>query len=96
MKDLKGTIKSNWRTEVQRVEGRTQAPQFMINDKVYYVYTMEESYVTTVVEGEHHVLNALVCIEDRYSEDGLQWFNLHMDYQANTWTLTQTKRPTED
>lgn len=96
MKDLKGTIKREYRTEVQRVEGRSQAPQFMINDKVYYVYAMEESYVTTGVEGEHHRLNALVCIEDPYSEDGLQWFDLYMDYQANTWTLTKTEAPTED
>lgn len=96
MKDLKGTIKRVERTEVQRIEGYTQAPQFIINERVYHVYTMEESYVTTGVEGEHHVLNALVCIEDRYSEDSLQWFDLYMDYQANTWTLTKTERPEED
>ena len=43
MKDLKGSIKTEYRTEVQRVEGCTQSPQFMINDKIYYVYQLEES-----------------------------------------------------
>lgn len=96
MKDLKGTIKRVERTEVQRIEGYTQAPQFIINERVYHVYKMEESYVTTGVKGEHHTLDALVASEFSYSEDGLQWFDLHMDYHANTWTLTQTKRPEED
>lgn len=96
MKDLKGTIKTEYRTYVQRVEGATQSPQFMINDKVYYAYQMEESYVTTGVHGEHHTLDALVCIEDHYSEDLLQWFNLHMNYQTNTWSLTKTEAPKED
>ena len=91
MKDLKGSIKTEYRTEVQRVEGCTQSPQFMINDKIYYVYQLEESYVTSGVTKEHHTLDALVCIEDRYNdEEGLQWFDLHMDYLANTWSLTKT------
>lgn len=96
MKDLKGTIKTESRTEVQRVEGVYQAPQFVINDKIFYVYQMNESYVTSGVEGEHHVLNAVVCIEDHYSEELLEWFDLHMDYEANTWTLTKTDAPKEE
>ena len=97
MKDLKGSIKTEYRTEVQRVEGCTQSPQFMINDKIYYVYQLEESYVTSGVTKEHHTLDALVCIEDRYNdEEGLQWFDLHMDYLANTWSLTQTDDPEKE
>lgn len=96
MKDLKGTIKTESRTSIQRVEGCTQSPQFMINDEVYYVYSMEESYVTTGVDGEHHVLNAVVGIEDNHSKKGVQWFNLHMNYNANTWSLTKTEDPHED
>lgn len=97
MKDLKGSIKTEYRTEVQRVEGCTQSPQFMINDKIYYVYQLEESYVTSGVTKEHHTLDALVCIEDRYNdEEGLQWFDLHMDYLANTWSLTKTDDPEKE
>lgn len=97
MKDLKGSIKTEYRTEVQRVEGHTRSPQFLINDKIYYVYQLEESYVTTGVTIEHHTLDALVCIEDRHNdEEGLQWFDLRMDYEANTWTLTKTDAPKED
>ena len=96
MKDLKGTIKREYRTEVQRVEGCTQSPQFMINDKVYYVYSMDESYVTTGVDGEHHVLNAVVGIEDHHNKKRVQWFDLYMDYNANAWTLTQTEDPHKD
>lgn len=68
----------------------------MINDKVYYVYSMDESYVTTGVDGGHHVLNAVVGIEDHHSKKGVQWFDLYMDYNANTWTLTQTDDPHKD
>lgn len=97
MKNLKGNIKSVSRIEVQRVEGCTQSPQFMINDKIYYVYQLEESYVTSGVTKEHHTLDALVCIEDPHNdEEGLQWFNLHMNYQTNTWTLTKTEAPKEE
>lgn len=96
MKNLKGTIKTEYRTYVQRVEGATQAPQFMINDKIYYVYEMEESYLTSGVHGEHHTLEALVASEFSYSDDLLQWFNLHMNYQTNTWSLTKTEVPKED
>lgn len=97
MKDLKGSIKTEYRTEVQRVEGVTQSPQFMINDKIYHVYQLEESYVTTGVANEHHILKALVCIEDRHNdEEGLQWFDLRMDYNANTWSLTKTDDPEKE
>lgn len=97
MKDLKGSIKTEYRTEVQRVEGYTQSPQFMINNKVYYVYQLEESYVTSGVTKVHHTLDALVCIENRHNdEEGLQWFDLHMDYNANTWSLTKTDDPNKE
>lgn len=97
MKDLKGRIKKEYRTEVQRVEGVTQSPQFMINDKIYYVYQLEESYVTSGVTKAHHTLDALVCIEDPHNdEEGLQWFDLHMDYKANNWSLTKTDDPEKE
>ena len=96
MKELKGTIKTEYRTEVQRVEGVTQAPEFLIIDKLYYVYKMEESYVTSGVNNERHTLDAVVCSEYHHSDDLLQWFNLHMDYQTNTWALTKTEAPKED
>lgn len=97
MKNLKGNIKSVSRIEVQRVEGCTQSPQFMINDKIYYVYQLEESYVTSGVTKEHHTLDALVCIEDPHNdEEGLQWFDLHMDYKANNWSLTKTDDPEKE
>lgn len=97
MKNLKGNIKSVSRTEVQRVDGCNQSPQFMINDKIYYVYQLEESYVTTGVTNAHHTLNALVCIEDPHNdEERLQWFDLHMDYNANTWSLTKTDDPDKE
>lgn len=97
MKNLKGNIKSVSRIEVQRVEGCKQSPQFMINDKIYYVYQLEESYVTSGVTKEHHTLDALVCIEDPHNdEEGLQWFDLHMDYKANNWSLTKTDDPEKE
>lgn len=96
MKDLNGTIKTESRTSIQRVEGRTQSPQFMINDAVYYVYQMKESYVTTGIEGEHHTLDAVVAGDNKHSEGGLAWFDLHMDYNANTWNLTKTEDPHKD
>lgn len=96
MKNLTGTIRTEHRTEVQRMEGHTQAPQFIIYDRVYYTYSMNESYVTTEVEGEHHTLEALVASEFPHSEEPLQWFNLYVDYHANTWSLTKTERPKGD
>lgn len=93
MKILKGTIKSDYRTEVQRVEGRKQAPQFLINDEIYYAYTMEESYVTTGVQGEHHTLEATVVFT-AYQEKPI-WYNLHLDFSSNEWTLTETEAPKE-
>ena len=93
MKDLKGTIKTTYRTEVQRVEGRNQAPQFVINDQVYYAYQMEESYVTSGVHGEHHTLDALV-IFTAYQDKPL-WYDLHMNFSTNEWTLTKTEAPKE-
>lgn len=94
MKNLKGTIRTEERTNVQRMEGYTQAPQFIIHDNVYYTYSMEESYVTTGVEDEHHTLSALVARESY--EYGLEFFDLYMDYHANTWSLTGTNDPRED
>lgn len=96
MKDLKGTIRSRDYTAIQRVEGNTQAPMFIIYDRVYFVYSMNESYVTNGVEGEHHTVEALLGSEFRHSEEPIQWFNLYVDYHANTWTLTKTERPEED
>lgn len=96
MKDLKGTIRTEENRNVQRIEGYTQAPMFIIYDRVYFVYSMNESYVTSGVEGEHHTLEALIGSEFRHTEEPIQWFNLYVDYHANTWTLTKTERPEED
>lgn len=93
MKLLKGTIKREYRTEVQRVEGRNQSPQFLINDEVYYTHTMKESYVTSGVQGEHHTLDALV-IFTAYQETPI-WYNLHLNYSNNEWTLIETEAPKE-
>lgn len=93
MKDQQGVIKTEHRIYVQRIEGYLQAPQFVIGEHVFQSYTMGESYVTKGVQGEHHTLDALVCIEDRYIDEGLQWFELHMDYHANTWSLKKTEAP---
>lgn len=38
MKDLKGSIKTEYRTKVQRVEGCKQSPQFMINEKKFTMF----------------------------------------------------------
>lgn len=95
MKDQKGEIKTNYRTAVQRVEGVNQAPQFMINDKIFYVRHMNESYVTSGLDKAHHRLYALVGTEDIYSDEVLQWFDLHLDYSANTYELTRTEPPKE-
>lgn len=93
MKNLKGTIKTEHRTEVQRVEGLNQAPQFVINDKMYYAYQMKESYVTSGVNNEHHTLDAsVVCTA---YQDKPQWYDLHMNFSTNKWTLTKTDAPKE-
>lgn len=94
MKNLKGNIKTKYRTEIQRVEGLDQSPQFMIDDKIYYVYSMEESFVTAGGHGERHTLNAIVVIPS--SVDTPTWYNLHMDFSTNEWTLTETADPEED
>ena len=93
MKILNGTIKSDYRTEVQRVEGRNQAPQFLINDEIYYAYNMEESYVTSGVINEHHTLDATVVFIP-YQKAPL-WYNLHLDFSSNEWTLMETSDPEE-
>lgn len=93
MTRLKGTIKSDYRTEVQRVEGRNQAPQFIIDDQVYYAYQMKESYVTSGVHGEHHTLDALVIFTANQVTP--IWYDLHMNFSTNDWTLTKTEVPKE-
>ena len=93
MKELKGTIKTEHRTEVQRVEGLNQAPQFVINDKMYYVYQMKESYVTSGVNNEHHTLDALAGFTEY--QDKPSWYDLHMNFSTNEWTLTKTEAPKE-
>lgn len=94
MQYLEGTIKTEYRTEVQRVEGLNQAPQFVINDKVYYAYKMKESYVTTGVNNEHHTLDALVVFTAH--QDKPIWYDLHMNFSTNEWTLMKTEVPKED
>ena len=93
MKILKGTIKSDYRTEVQRVEGRNQAPQFLINDKIYYAYKMKESFVTAYEPDEHHTLDAIVIFTAH--QETPVWYNLHLDFSSNEWTLTETSDPEE-
>lgn len=93
MKELKGNIKTQYSTEVQRMEGRKQAPQFIINDKVYYAYSMEESYVTSGVNNEHHTLDATVVFTAH--QETPTWYNLHMDFSNNEWSLTETSDPEE-
>ncbi|UVX36038.1 MAG: hypothetical protein [Bacteriophage sp.] len=75
------------------MEGCNQAPQFMINDKVYYAYQMKESYVTSGVNNEHHTLDALVIFTS-YQDKAL-WYDLHMNFSTNEWTLTETEEPKE-
>lgn len=94
MKNLKGSIKTEYRTEVQRVEGLDQAPQFMIDNKVYYVFSMKESFVTAGGSGEHHTLEAVVVTQS--SVDKPIWYDLHMNFSTNEWTLTKTEDPEKE
>ena len=94
MKKLKGTIKRDYRTEIQRVEGINQAPQFLIDDEVYYAYQMKESYVTSGVNNTHHTLDALL-IFTAYQANPI-WYDLHMNFTTNEWTLTKTEDPEKE
>lgn len=94
MEKLKGNIKTKYHTEVQRVEGLDQSPQFMIDNEVYYVHSMKESFVTEGARGTHHTLEAVVVKPSIV--DTPIWYNLQMDFSSNEWELTETSDPEEE
>lgn len=88
-----GQVRNNERNVLQKIVGYKQAPNIMIYDTVYYTRELNESYVTTGVDGEHHTLKALICKEDR--EGLVKWYKLYVDYHANNYTLEETEAPKE-
>jgi hypothetical protein len=78
-------IMDTYRNRIQRVEGANHAPTYVIYDEVYLVECMEESYVTSGLDGAHHILNARV-VDSKVR--GARYFDLFVDYTANYYTLT--------
>lgn len=77
-------LRSTHRAHVQRIEGYTGAPNFVIDDCLYFTHDMQESYITSGEDGAHHTLDALV-VRDQHD---MKCFNLHIDYHKNLFTLT--------
>lgn len=80
MKELRSTNE----VRVQRIEGYTGAPNFVIDNVLYFTYELGEKYLTMGEMGAHHTLKATVISSlDEYTH-----YTLYVDYHKNTFTLT--------